>query len=230
MTPALAQAVAGPQVLMEKPPEGAKPEESKRRAHHRAAPSCCDTCIPIETGHFSHVGHLGPVLLSGGLQPITGGPVTAGGNFHTFYMPVKVDLWPHQRSGDRISSCLSSITGPTAVNVPGPNGETSASYGGIGDMTADGQIQPAAGRRLHAGSDRRGRGLPVSPPAMPRTSTRPLLGQDAIGTGSLTFTTGVNLLQMAETVPGVQQYLDEQPGNIYKMDLIPPVPSVPGNT
>ncbi len=38
------------------------------------------------------------------------------------------------------------------------------------------------------------------------------LGVDAVGTGALTFTTGVNLFKWSETLPGLQQYLDEQPG------------------
>ena len=53
VTPALAQAPAGPQVLMEKPPEGAKPEEKKETAPTTCGPICCDTCVPIETGHFA---------------------------------------------------------------------------------------------------------------------------------------------------------------------------------
>ncbi len=38
VTPALAQAVAGPQVLMEKPQEGAKPEEKKEAAPTTGGP------------------------------------------------------------------------------------------------------------------------------------------------------------------------------------------------
>ena len=53
VTPVLAQAVAGPQVLMEKPQEGAKPEEKKEAAPTTCGPICCDTCVPIETGHFA---------------------------------------------------------------------------------------------------------------------------------------------------------------------------------
>jgi hypothetical protein len=55
-TPALAQAPAGPQVLMEKPEEGAKPEEKKEEAPTTGGPIYCDSCIPIEAGHASSHG------------------------------------------------------------------------------------------------------------------------------------------------------------------------------
>ena len=69
----LAQALAGPQVLMEKPQEGAKPEEKPETAPTTVGPMYCDTCVPIETGHFALSTSM-PCLSIRGSFPITGGP------------------------------------------------------------------------------------------------------------------------------------------------------------
>ena len=53
VTPALAEAPAGPQVLLEKPQEAAKPEEKKEAAPTTAGCIMTDSTIPIDTGHVS---------------------------------------------------------------------------------------------------------------------------------------------------------------------------------
>ena len=90
---ALAQAVAGPQALMEKPEEGAKPEEKKEAAPTTVGPMFCDTCVPIETGHVS-LSVLYALSFYPGIFSNNWRTVTAGGNYHTFYMPVKFTYGP----------------------------------------------------------------------------------------------------------------------------------------
>ena len=93
MTPALAQTPAGPQVLMEKPEEGAKPEAKKEEAPTTGGPMICDTCIPIESGHFS-VSALWALSSYPGVFSQNWRTVSAKGDFHTFYMPVKLAYGP----------------------------------------------------------------------------------------------------------------------------------------
>ncbi len=76
------------------------------------------------------------------------------------------------------------------ASIAGPNGERSASYGGIGDITA--VPSTCCWKKPDAGCGHgSGRGRLSHRPRPPPQSGAP--GQDAIGTGAFTFTTGVNL-------------------------------------
>ena len=91
---ALAQAPAGPQVLMEKPEEAAKPpEEKKEEAPSTAGPIYCDTCVPIETGHVS-LSVLWGLSFYPGQFSRDWRTVSIKGDFYTFYMPVKLTYGP----------------------------------------------------------------------------------------------------------------------------------------
>ena len=146
---ARAQAVAGPQVLMEKPQEGAKPEEKKETAPTTCGPICCDTCVPIETGHFA-LSTVAALSFYPGVFSNNWRTVTAGGNLHTFYMPWKLTYGPTKDLEMYIIAPF--ITSwANSVNAPGPNGETSASFSSIGDLTLmgkynllpEGEVMPA---------------------------------------------------------------------------------------
>ena len=53
----------------------------------------CDTCVPIETGHIS-LSVLYALSFYPGSFSQNWRTVTAGGNYHTFYMPVKLTYGP----------------------------------------------------------------------------------------------------------------------------------------
>ena len=154
-TKALAQAVAGPQVLMEKPPEGAKPEEKPETAPTTVGPIFCDTCVPIETGHFA-LSSLFAVSFYPGAFSNNWRTVTAGGNINTFYMPWKLTYGPTK---DLEMYIIVPFINNWAsdVNAPRPQWRNLRQLRRHRRPDPDGQIQPAAGRRCHAGGQRRSR-------------------------------------------------------------------------
>ena len=114
VAPALAQAVAGPQALMEKPQEGAKPET----APTTCGPICCDTCVPIETGHFA-LSTTAALSFYPGVFSNNWRTVTAGGNINTFYMPWKLTYGP-TKNMEMYIIAPSSLTGPAVSMPPAP--------------------------------------------------------------------------------------------------------------
>jgi len=129
VTPALAQ-VAGPPV-MEKPTP--PPEEKKEEAPTTCGPMISDTCLPIETGKYS-MQVWWALSFYPGVFSQNWRSVNAGGNFHTFYMPVKFTYGPTKNMEMYIIVPFIH-NWANSVTVPGPNGETSANFSGIGDIT-----------------------------------------------------------------------------------------------
>ena len=130
VTPALAQ-VAGPPVLEQPAPP---PEEKKEEAPTTCGPVVSDTCIPISTGKFAMQVWTAlsfyPNVFTQNWRP-----VDPGAKLHTFYMPVKFTYGPMKDM--EVYVVIPFITNwATDVKARGPNGENSASYSGIGDMTA----------------------------------------------------------------------------------------------
>jgi hypothetical protein len=212
--PALAQ-VAGPS-LMEKAP-AAPPEEKKEEAPPGAPTTCgpiiSDTCLPITTGKFAMQAwwalSLYPNVFTNSWRQ-----VSAGGDFATFFMPVKFIYGP-------TANLETYIVVPfinnwvSEANAPGPNGERSASFGGIGDITAvakynflpEGTYTPA----LTAVG---GVGFPTGHASNLNPGR---LGQDAIGTGSFNFITGLNLFKYVKPVLLHSQIWFNSPINLYKI-------------
>ena len=101
------------------------------------------------------------------------------------------------------------------LNTPGPNGETSASYSGIGDITAvakynllpEGDYRPAV-------SAVGGVGFPTGHASHLNPAR---LGADAIGTGSFNFITGVNLFKYLKPFLVHSQIWMNTPINLYKI-------------
>ncbi len=211
--PALAQTPAGPQGLLEKPAEGAPPAEKKEEAPSTGGPMICDTCVPIETGHVSMSVLWGLSFYPGSFNQ-NWRTVTAGGNFHTFYMPVKVTYGPTKNMEVYLIAPFIN-NWASDVNVPGPNGNHSASYAGIGDLTLmgkynllpEGDVMPAVSAVA---------GLASIPTGHASHLTPGLLGQDAIGTGALTFTTGVNLYKWLKPFLIYSNIWINSPVNIYQ--------------
>ncbi len=213
VAPAWPQAPAGPQLLLEKPLEGAKPQEKKEEAPTTCGPICCDTCLPIETGHVS-MSVLWALSFYPGVFSQNWRTVSAGGNFHTFYMPVKVTYGPTKNMEVYLIAPFIH-NWASGVNIPGPNGETSAGYSGIGDLTLMGKYNllpetdcwPAVTAVGGFGSIPTGHASHLTPGT---------LLQDAIGSGALTFTTGVNLYKWLKPFLVYSNIWLNSPVNIYK--------------
>ncbi len=93
-----------------------------------------DTCIPIEAGKYS-MQVWWALSIYPGVFNQNWRSVNAGGNFHTFYMPVKFTYGP-TKDMEMYVIIPFIHNWANSVTVPGPNGETSANYSGIGDITA----------------------------------------------------------------------------------------------
>ena len=91
MTPALAQ--VGAPAMMEKPPTAPPAEEKKEGAPTTCGPMISDTCLPIETGKFAMQAWWA-LSFYPGVFTNNWRSVNAGGNFNTFFMPVKFVYGP----------------------------------------------------------------------------------------------------------------------------------------
>ena len=208
--PALAQAPAGPQVLLEKPAEGAPPQ-----APTTCGPLICDTCIPIETGHVS-LSVLSALSLYPGSFSQNWRTVSAKGDFYTFYMPVKVTYGPTKNMEVYlIAPFINYWANNVDAGIAGPNGQRSASYAGIGDLTLmgkynllpEGDVMPAVSAVAGLASIPTGHASHLNPG---------FLGVDAIGTGAVTFTTGVNLYKWLKPFLLYSNIWINSPVNIYQ--------------
>ncbi|MEW6657730.1 MAG: transporter [Thermodesulfobacteriota bacterium] len=210
VTPAWAQ--GGVPAMMEKPaaPPG---EEKKEEAPTTCGPMISDTCLPISTGKFA-IQAWWALSLYPGVFSNNWRSVSAGGNYATFFMPVKFVYGPTKDLETYVvvpfvNNWLSD------TNFPGPNGETSASYGGIGDITAvvkynflpEGDYYPAL-------SAVGGVGFPTGHASNLNPGR---LAQDAIGTGSFNFITGVNMFKYLKPVLLHGQLWFNSPINLYKI-------------
>jgi hypothetical protein len=217
LTPAWAQGPGAP--MLEKPQPSSElpgPEEKKKEeAPTTCGPLISDSCIPIEEHHAS-------LQVLWGLSFYTAGftrnwhAVSARGNFYTFQMPVKFTYGPTK-------NLETYIVVPFIVNwcnnlnpdLVGPNGERSASYAGIGDIITmakylvleEGEVRPAIA--LVGG---------VGWPSGHASHLNPgLLLQDAVGTGSFSFTTGVNLYKWIKPFLFYSNIWLNSPINLYRL-------------
>ena len=184
-----------------------------------ANPIITDTCIPIEEHHASL-----QVLWALAVYTVNFSqnwrPVSTKGDLYTFSMPVKFTYGPAK-------NLETYIIAPFIVNwvnnvdrsVAGPNGERSASYAGLGDITTvakylvleEGGIRPAV--TLVGG---------VTWPSGHASRLNPRFlvvggGADAVGTGAFTFTTGVNLFKWVKPFLLSSNVWLNSPVNIYKL-------------
>ena len=210
--PALAQ-TAAPEVAAGTPAGTPPPEEKKETAPSTAGPILTDTTIPIDTGHVSL-----SVLSALSFYPGSFSPnwrtVTAGGNFYTYYMPVKLTYGPMKNMEVYLIAPFIDYWG-NDVNTPGTNGNRSANYAGIGDLTLmgkynllpEGDIMPAVSAVAGFGTIPTGHASHLNPN---------LLGVDAIGTGALTLTTGVNMFKWVKPFLLYSNVWINSPINIYQ--------------
>ena len=207
--PALAQGGAPPSI--EKP---AVAEEKAEEAPTTCGPLISDTCIPLGE-HKVSMSLTFAYSVYPGLFDRNWKYVTAGGNFGTFYMPLRVTFgvmknWEMYVIAPFIVNSANSLTNP------GPNGERAATYTGIGDISwfnkyqfiEEGKLAPW----MPAVSGVFGVGFPTGHASNlnPR-----FLGVDAIGTGSFAFTTGVNLYKWLKPFLIYSNIWITNPVNIY---------------
>jgi hypothetical protein len=215
--PALAQ--VGAPALMEKPPEAPAAEEKKEGAPTTCGPMISDTCLPIESGKFA-IQAWWALSVYPGVFNQNWRAVSAHGDFHTFFMPVKFIYGPTK---DLETYVVIPFVHNWATNldasIAGPNGERRANYSGIGDITAvvKYNLLPETDYRP-AVSAVGGVGFPTGHASRLNPA---LLGQDAIGTGSFNFITGVNLFKYLKPFLVHSQIWLNTPVNIYKITSDP---------
>ena len=212
VTPGLAQ--VAPMVEKPAPP----PEEKKEEAPTTCGHMISDTCLPIETGKYS-MQVWWALSLYPGVFSQNWRSVSAGGDFHTFFMPVKFTYGPTKNLEMYIIVPFvhNWVNG---VDAPGPNGQTSASFSGIGDITLmgkynllpEGDYRPAVTGVAGFASIPTGHATHLNPA---------FLGQDAIGSGALTFTTGVNLYKWLKPFLLYSNIWINSPVNIYPVTSDP---------
>ena len=222
LSPAAAQGPgAGP--LLEKPqPTSETPgpaEEKQEAAPTTCGPLISDTCIPIEEHHAS-LQWLGALnIYSASFSP-NWRAVSTKGNFYTFNMPVKLTYGPTK-------NLETYIVVPFIVDWAGNldrgnplvgithNGERSASYAGLGDITTvakylvleEGDLRPAV--TLVGG---------VGWPSGHAHHLNPrFLATDAVGTGSFNFITGFNLYKWVKPFLLYSNIWLNSPVNMFKL-------------
>jgi len=216
-SPASAQGPAAPVIENPTaPPEEKKEEaagEKKEEAPTTCGPLITDTCIPIEEHHASMQVLWGLSFYAGNFSH-NWRYVSAHGDFYTFNMPVKFTYGPTKNLETYIIAPFIVDWGNHVdLGAAGPNGERSASYAGIGDITTvakylvleEEDTRPAVS--LVGG---------VGWPSGHASNLNPrFLGQDAIGTGSFNFITGVNLYKWLKPLLLYSNIWLNSPVNLY---------------
>jgi len=192
-TPAAAQGPGAPLLGKPGPPEEKKEEEKKEETPSTCGPLISDTCLPIDTHKASMQLLWGYSLVGGNFSP-NWRRVSAKGDFSTFFSSVKFSYGPAKDLETYIVvPYIHNFAGNVHADLAGPNGERSANYGGIGDISfiskylllPETEVRPAI-------TGVAGVGFP-SGHASHLNPGR--LGQDGVGAGAFTFTTGVNLFK-----------------------------------
>lgn len=207
-------AQVGGQPVMETP--GPAEPQKAETAPTTCGPLISDTCLPIETYHASMQIWWALSVYPGAFSP-NWRTASARGNFHTFYMPVKLTYGPTKDMEVYvIIPFIHNWANNVSPGIAGPNGERAAGYSGIGDITLMGKYN------LLAETDYRPAVTAVagfaSIPTGHASHLNPaFLGQDAIGTGALTFTTGFNLYKWFKPVLVYSNIWLNSPINIFKL-------------
>jgi Putative MetA-pathway of phenol degradation len=188
-----ARALDPGEVMLEQPEPKPGAQEKKDEAPTTCGPIISDTCLPIETGKAS-LQFLWAYSVAGGNFTSNWRRVGAKGDFSTFSMPVKFTYGPAKDLEIyAIVPYIHNFAGQVGPSLTGPNGERSASYGGVGDITlvakyvllSETEIMPAITGVAGVGF----------PSGHAHHLNPGLLGQDAVGAGAFTFTTGLNLFK-----------------------------------
>lgn len=189
--PAAAQGYEGP-AFLEKPAPAAA--EKKEEAPTTTGPIIGDTCLPIATGKFALQIYWAWSFYTGNFSS-NWRQVSAGGNFYTWQMPVKFTYGPLKDTEVYIIiPCIANWANSVNPDLAGPKNERAAGYSGIGDISLMGKynLLPETANRPAITAVA---GFATIPTGHASRLNPGRLGQDAIGTGSLSFTTGINLFK-----------------------------------
>ncbi len=186
-------------------------EEKKEEAPTTCGPLLTDTCIPLEQ-HKVSMAITWAYSFYPGVFNNNWKYASIGGNFGTFYMPVRVTVGVMKNWESYVIAPL-IVNMANSVTVPAPNGNTSATYTGIGDISWFNKYLLVEETDTHpAVSGVFGIGFPTGHASNlnPR-----FLGVDAIGTGSFAFTTGFNFYKWVKPVLVYSNVWITNPVNIY---------------
>jgi hypothetical protein len=167
------------------------PEEKKQTAPTTAGCIMTDSTIPIGPGHVS-VAAMWALSFYPGTFNQNWRTISIHGDYYTFFMPAKVTYGLMKNAEVYLIVPFINYWVNHADQSISVNGRTSASYAGIGDLTLmgkyllcqEGDFRPAVSAVAGFGSIPTGHASFLNPRFM---------GVDAIGTGTLTLSTGVNL-------------------------------------
>ena len=181
------------------------PPEKKEEAPSTCGSLITDTCIPIEE-HQASLEVLGALNINRANFTPNWRQVSMHGDFFTFNMPVKFTYGPTRNLETYIVvPFIVDWCRSLAANMAGPNGETHATYAGIGDITTiakylvleEGKVRPAVD--LVGG---------VGWPSGHASHLNPsFLLQDAVGTGSFNFISGINLSKLVQPFALLKPFL-----------------------
>lgn len=180
------------------------------------APTTCgplltDGCIPIGAQKAS-VQVLSAVGVVGGTFDSKWRRQSAGGDFVTLSESVKL-TYGLARNLEVYAVIPYIHNFASRVETAGPNGETSANFGNIGDITAVGKyLLVEETTALPAISGVFGLGFPTGNASHLKPDK---LGTDGIGSGAFTFTTGVNLYKWLKPFLVTSNIWFSTPANVY---------------
>jgi hypothetical protein len=169
--------------------EGFQPEAAKEECPATFGPIITDTAVPMEKGGFAIQPTFGFSCITDSFSP-NWRRISAGGNYKSFAMDYKFTY-------GLLNNLEVFVVVPyvhnwaNKVNEPGPNGERSADFGGIGDVNLTGKY------RLVEETETRPTVTALLATDFPSGHFRHFnpgrLGTDEIGGGAFAFTTGLNL-------------------------------------
>jgi hypothetical protein len=169
--------------------KGATKKEEKEECPSTFGPIITDTAIPIDKGKFAIQPTFGLSFTTNNLTQ-SWRRVTAGGNFQSFSMPWKFTYGPINNL--EVYAVVPYIHNwASNVSEPGPNGERSANFGGVGDISLtfkyrlveETETLPTISAFF----------TPTFPSGHFRSLNPRFLGTDQIGSGAYIFTPGLNL-------------------------------------
>ncbi|MCX5892226.1 MAG: hypothetical protein NTW80_04510 [Deltaproteobacteria bacterium] len=169
--------------------EGKKEEAKEDECPSTFGPIITDTAIPIEKGKFAIQPTWGLSLVTNTLSP-SWRRISAGGDFKSLGMSAKFTygLWNNLE----VYTVIPYIHNwASNVTEPGPNGERSANFGGLGDinltfkyrLVEEGPVAPTVSAIF----------APTFPSGHFQHLNPGRLEMDQLGAGSYNFTTGFNL-------------------------------------
>jgi hypothetical protein len=184
-----AAAAAGEKEKKEKEGEGRYEEIKEGECPATFGPIITDTAIPIDKGQFAVQPTFGLSFVTHNLTQ-SWRRTSAGGNFKNFGMDWKFTYGLYNNL--EVFVVVPYVNNwANGVNEPGPNGERSASFGGLGDLNLTFKY------RLVEETETRPTLTALFATDFPTGHFRRLnpgrLGTDAIGGGTYAFTTGFNV-------------------------------------